>query len=550
MSDTQVLLTRIAALRQRLEQDKSSRTCTSLAAELNEEIGSAGLPDSDENASPLAPKPAFGNDGRLRDLERQVAEGLKQTVLLDASLRQLTPASSVGEPPIFPKQLTARARRVLEQGKELLGQLRQLADEIQLEASFKVGAGIDGEVDGRWPGFAFSPPRHLTTSPPPDPLAQRYQETLAMANTALRVVGALPDSAGAQLSLCEGLEIILADVADRIAGITAVLEQRRSGSGQVERLAQLLTALYAKEPVDIQSFIDLAEPLVAETQDNAALGFLSARPESNPVLKSVLPAATFIASHSLTVARVLARVVRHDPDFRNNPLEPVLAGLLHDAGMLGVPPTILSHAGPLDDSQRRVIEGHTRLGAELMARLLPTGASSGRSDFKSILQEAAAGHHERLDGTGYPDGRRASELQSLTRLLAVCDVYAALCTARPHRAALDTRTALTDTLLLAEKGALDRYHAERLLQLSFYPVGSVVELADGACGVVVATHMGRRDLTAPARPVLALLTDAQGRYLPVPRHLDLAACEDRSIVRTVPQAERGARFGSRYPELV
>ena len=56
------------------------------------------------------------------------------------------------------------------------------------------------------------------------------------------------------------------------------------------------------------------------------------------------------------------------------------------------------------------------------------------------------------------------------------------------------RTALTDTLLLADRGALDRHCAERLLHLSFYPVGSVVELADGAVGLVVATHGGRREL--------------------------------------------------------
>src|SRR5262249_49190665 len=147
----------------------------------------------------------------FRQLEQQVADGMKQTVLLDAALRQLTPPSAVGEPPIFPKQLTARARRVLERGRELPGQLRKLADESQPEPSFKAETGIGGEST-----FTTSPPHHLTTSLPHDPLAQRYQETLAMATTALRVVQALPDAASAQLSLCEGLEVILADVADRI----------------------------------------------------------------------------------------------------------------------------------------------------------------------------------------------------------------------------------------------------------------------------------------------------------------------------------------------
>ena len=53
-------------------------------------------------------------------------------------------------------------------------------------------------------------------------------------------------------------------------------------------------------------------------------------------------------------------------------------------------------------------------------------------------------------------------------------------TTRPHRPARETRTALTDTLLLAEQGLLDRKAAELLLLLSFYPVGTAVEMGDGA----------------------------------------------------------------------
>ena len=218
----------------------------------------------------------------------------------------------------------------------------------------------------------------------------------------------------------------------------------------------------------------------------------------------------------------------------------VLAALVHDAGMLRVPAEVLAQPGPLDDAGRRAVEVHARAGAEMVRRLLPEAA---------WLAEAAAAHHERLDGTGYPGGLREVQVSSLARLLAVCDTYAALCCPRPYRPARDTRTALTDTLLLAESGALDRGHAERLLQLSFYPVGSAVELADGSVGVVVATHLGRRDLNTPARPVVALLTDAQGQPLAAPLHLDLAECESHSIVRSLAPAERRQVLGGHYPEL-
>jgi HD-GYP domain-containing protein (c-di-GMP phosphodiesterase class II) len=235
----------------------------------------------------------------------------------------------------------------------------------------------------------------------------------------------------------------------------------------------------------------------------------------------------------------MAQVVRHDPDLCSRPLEPVLAALVHDVGMLSVPVEILTHPGSLDDDQHRALETHSRVGSELVHRLLPDAI---------WLSEATAAHHERLDGTGYPAGLRDAQIVPLARLLAVCDVYAAQCCARPHRPARETRTALTDTLLLAEQGALDRQQAERLLTLGFYPVGTAVELADGAVGVVVANHLGRRELDNPARPVLALLIDAQGQPLAWPWPIDLARCEYQSIVRSLPPAERRAVLGARYPE--
>src|SRR5262249_2485099 len=142
--------------------------------------------------------------------------------------------------------------------------------------------------------------------------------------------------------------------------------------------------------------------------------------------------AWFAACHGLTVARVVSRVVRHDPELRARALECVLAALVHDVGMLHLPVTALAHPGPLDDEQRRAGDAHCRLGGPLVAPLLEDA---------TWLGEAVTGHHERLDGTGYPDGLREFQLKPMTRLLAVCDVYTAQCTARPHRPARETRTA-------------------------------------------------------------------------------------------------------------
>jgi HD-GYP domain-containing protein (c-di-GMP phosphodiesterase class II) len=484
MSDTQVLLSKIAALREQLEQVQGF------------------VKDAGAAAATLLQE---GVDGtrRVWRLERQVAAGLQHNQLLDGSIRQLVgPSSMEGESPTLPRQLTSRARRVLLYARELLEQLRALADDSLL---------------------------HQEDT---DPLTLLYRETTAMADAALRMVQAFPDAPSAQLHLCEGLEAIVQVTAERVARITGAVGQRRREMDRLHLLVEILTAMQQGQLREVQPLLGLAKTILAEVQQAEPLRFVYASPE--------VP-ARFVAAHSLTVAQVVARVVRHDAELRSQALEAVVAALVHDVGMLSVAAEILASPGPLTDAQRRTVESHTRTGAQLATRLLPGGA---------WLAEATGGHHERLDGTGYPAGLRDLQIAPLTRLLAVCDVYAAFCCPRPYRPAFDTRTALTDTLLLAEQGALDRQQAERLLLLSFYPVGTVVELADGTVAMVVATHLGRRDLNTPARPVLALLTDIHGQALPAPRHVDLAQCDNHSIVRTLRPEERRELLGRRYPELV
>jgi hypothetical protein len=487
MSETQALLGKIAALRQRLEQAQRLATAagTAAAALFGER---AGTP-------------------RLRLLERRAAAGDEHDAGLDRAVGVVA-GPRPDEVRGLPRQLTMRARRALERGRELLSRLRPLAD------AFTGGDDDDAET-------LFD--RH-------EPLAGFYRETTAMTDTSLRLVPMFPEAASAQLHLCEGLEAILGEVAGRVGRLTAGVETRRSESERIAKLGEWLKTLTAGGDVDAAGFHSLAEELVADARDGGPLRFLDGDP-SRP--------AHFVACHALTTARVAARVARHDPDWRARPTEPVLAALVHDAGMVSVPVELLVQATALDDDGRRRVEAHCRDGAEAAARLAP-GAP--------WLARAAAEHHERLDGTGYPDGLRTHQLHPLSRFLAVCDVYAAMCCNRPYRAARETRTAMADVLLLAEQELLDRDAAERLMHLSFYPVGAAVELADGALGVTAATPSARDDLSSPARPVVILLTDSQGEALPAPRPLDLAECDDRSVIRSLPVAERLQLLGARFPE--
>ncbi len=109
-----------------------------------------------------------------------------------------------------------------------------------------------------------------------------------------------------------------------------------------------------------------------------------------------------------------------------------LCGLLHDLGKIGIPDRILRKPGRLTPEETRVMNQHPVIGA------LIVGSLPGRPE---VIQ-GVRGHHERYDGTGYPDGLAGESIPLIARVLAVADVYSAMTTHRPYRKALPRAQAL------------------------------------------------------------------------------------------------------------
>lgn len=131
----------------------------------------------------------------------------------------------------------------------------------------------------------------------------------------------------------------------------------------------------------------------------------------------------FTYRHSIGVADVatsMARVLQLAPDRVQLVRR---AALLHDLGKLGVPNTILDKSEHLTSEEWEVVVQHPRLTREILSRI----ASFGE------LAEVAGAHHEKLDGSGYPDGLTAHQLSLEARIVAVADVYQALIERRPYR---------------------------------------------------------------------------------------------------------------------
>jgi putative nucleotidyltransferase with HDIG domain len=100
-----------------------------------------------------------------------------------------------------------------------------------------------------------------------------------------------------------------------------------------------------------------------------------------------------------------------------------IGGLLHDIGKMQIPDAILKKPGPLDDAEYEVVKRHPEWGDQL----------AGELGLSTRVRQLIRHHHERLDGTGYPDGKVSEQLDLDVRILAVCDVYDALISKRVYR---------------------------------------------------------------------------------------------------------------------
>ncbi|MCI2425842.1 HD-GYP domain-containing protein [Candidatus Acetothermia bacterium] len=133
----------------------------------------------------------------------------------------------------------------------------------------------------------------------------------------------------------------------------------------------------------------------------------------------------FIATHQEGTA-ILTRAVGEKMDLAADKLETLYIGsLLHDIGKISIPAAILRKPGKLTAEEWGIMLTHPQQGYEVLKR----------ADLAWPVAELALHHHERLDGSGYPDGLQSDELILEVRILAVCNVVDAMSALRPYRPA-------------------------------------------------------------------------------------------------------------------
>jgi HD-GYP domain-containing protein (c-di-GMP phosphodiesterase class II) len=152
------------------------------------------------------------------------------------------------------------------------------------------------------------------------------------------------------------------------------------------------------------------------------------------------------------------------------------AAVLHDTGELFINRQILMRPTNLPATEVNKVREHPRKSVEWMKR-------AGLGD--ELSQHIVLRHHERFDGSGYPYNLRGKMLESVDNILALADMFAALVSLRPHRAAMPRRNALKMILEHRGKWFADEITDRFASALGFYPPGSIVQLRSGSCAVIL-----------------------------------------------------------------
>ncbi|MDR3370382.1 HD-GYP domain-containing protein [Rhodoferax sp.] len=198
-----------------------------------------------------------------------------------------------------------------------------------------------------------------------------------------------------------------------------------------------------------------------------------------------------------------------------------MAGLLHDVGKVAMPTDVLNKPGKLTDAEFDIMRTHPTEGYKMLM------ASKG---VDAVSLDVVLHHHEKMDGSGYPEKLKGDEISLYAKMGAVCDVYDAITSNRPYKSGWDPAESLRR---MAEwKGHFDPKVFQAFVKsMGIYPVGSLVRLKSGRIGVV--TEQSAKSLTTPLIKVF-FSSKSNMRIVPVMVDLSQPTTLEKIICREDP----------------
>ena len=235
-----------------------------------------------------------------------------------------------------------------------------------------------------------------------------------------------------------------------------------------ERVAQGIQYVYS----------NTSSPEMVQATDTIASDLLSAINENDAIAIDISTLKTsdeYTFKHSVDVATIAMIVAKQQGLSQAQIHEIGVTGLLHDVGKTKVPLEILNKPSRLNKAEFTVMKQHSVYGYHII------------KDRPEVSPQIALGvlqHHEKINGSGYPMGVGEDKICPYAKILAVADIYDALVTERPYKAAYSQRDAVE--MIMSMTMELDITAMKSFLEsMILYPVDSIVELSNGEKARVV-----------------------------------------------------------------
>ncbi|MNS59165.1 Cyclic di-GMP phosphodiesterase response regulator RpfG [compost metagenome] len=300
------------------------------------------------------------------------------------------------------------------------------------------------------------------------------------------------------------------------------LKIRRLYQEARELQGKFIRHLKAGEPIDITPLAAVAEEMVDTmfTHGDAMLCLARIRAKD-----------AYLMEHSMNVAILLANFGRYLGLDRSVLKELTLGGLLHDVGKIMTPDEVLNKPGKLTDEEFGVMRQHVVHSYDIL---------SNTAGITPTMLEVAANHHERLDGTGYPQRLKGDQLSLYTRMSGIVDVYDAVTADRVYKQGMQP----TQAFRILLKGIDQHFDAELVTKfikcMGVYPVGTLVQLSNQRLAVVM-----QRNEQQPLKPLVKVIYHATQRHYLEVQWLDLARNGGQeSIESTVDPKEFGINLAN------
>lgn len=305
-----------------------------------------------------------------------------------------------------------------------------------------------------------------------------------------------------------------ADEAPGTAGATTLAEEMQRASTIFATSSAAVSSMFQEARMGRALDAHGALALVEEIANSVARN-----PEALISLARLKTKNDYTYMHSVAVCAMMVALAHQLGLDEDETRKAGLAGLLHDIGKMVIPDEILDKPGRLTDSEFDFIKRHPVEGHRLLRE---------SQDVDEVALDVCLHHHEKMDGSGYPDNLAGASISLFARMGAVCDVYDAITSNRPYKDGWDPAESLRK---MAEwsQGHFDPQIFQHFVKsIGIYPIGSLVRLESGRLGVVI--QQAQASLLTPLVKVFYSTRHAQ-RIRPEVVNLSVAGMQDKIVAR-------------------